>query len=103
MSLPNNTSPLFDPALADATSLTPVRERTRDALDDATPALRRCSLQSRGLLFVNFTTTENGEMFAVSVPGGASEAVTRCVRDATANLRFLPHARAETFTEEYTP
>ena len=75
----------------------------RDALDDATPALRRCSLQSRGLLFVNFTTTENGEMFAVSVPGGASEAVTRCVRDATANLRFLPHPRAETFTEEYTP
>ena len=75
----------------------------RDALDDATPALRRCSLQSRGLLFVNFTTTENGEMFAVSVPGGASEAVTRCVSDATANLRFLPHARAETFTEEYTP
>ena len=75
----------------------------RDALGHATPALRRCSLQSGGLLFVNFTTTANGETFAVSVPDGASEAVTRCVRDATADLRFLPHPRAETFTEEYTP
>ncbi len=74
----------------------------RDALDAATPALKRCSQQARGLLFVNFTIVEAGERFAVSVPGGASEAVNRCVRAATANLRFQPHP-AETFTEEYTP
>jgi len=75
----------------------------QDALDAATPALKRCSQQARGLLFVNFTTTKGGEAFAVSVPGGASEAVNHCVRAATANLRFQPHPRAETFTEEYTP
>lgn len=82
---------------------TPALGTMRDALKDATPALKRCSQQAHGLLFVNFTTIENGETFAVSVPGSASEAVDRCVRAATANLRFQPHP-AETFTtKEYTP
>ena len=89
------------PALAPVAPM-PALGTMRDALEDATPALTRCSQQARGLLFVNFTTIENGETFAVSVPGGASEAVDRCVRAATATLRFQPHP-AETFTKEYTP
>ena len=74
----------------------------REALDAATPALKRCSQEAGGLLFVNFTIIEHGETFTVHVPGGASEATDRCVRAAAANLRFQPHP-AQTFTEEYTP
>ena len=100
-SLANVSPASAGPTLAPVAPM-PALGTMRDALEDATPALKRCSQQARGLLFVNFTTIENGETFAVSVSGGASEAVDRCVRAATANLRFQPHP-AETFTKEYTP
>ncbi len=93
---------MVTPASAGPTLAVPAPGTMREALDAATPALRRCSALANGLLFVNFTVRQDGEAFAVSVPGGASEVVERCVRDATASLRFQPHA-AETFTEEYTP
>jgi len=73
----------------------------QDALDAATPALKRCSQQVSGLLFVDFTIADGGEVFAVNVPG--SEAVKNCVRAATSGLHFEPHPHAETFTKEYTP
>lgn len=79
----------------------PALDTMRATLNAATPALKLCSLQARGLLFVDFTIAANGETFAVSVPGGTREVVD-CVRAATAGLRFQPHP-AKTFTEEYSP
>jgi hypothetical protein len=55
-----------------------------------------------GLLLVEFTTLDQGDTFGrVAVMGNTHADLDRCVREATADLRFAPR-HAETFTKEYS-
>ena len=75
----------------------------RDALEAATPALRRCSTLAGGLLVVEFTIVEARDTFdTVALAAVASPDLDRCVAQATADLRFAPQG-SETFAKEYTP
>lgn len=96
-------SPRPHPVAADVAPPTPPLPTLRDALAAAESDLRRCSDLAGGLLFVQFVTAEDADRFAeVNVRGSTDEAVSRCVRDATAALRFQP-TTAQNFAEEYTP
>lgn len=91
------------PVAADAAIPMPSLPAIRDALAAAESDLRRCSALAGGLLFVQFVTAEDADRFSeVNVRGSSDEAVSRCVRDATAALRFQP-TTAQSFAEEYTP
>jgi serine/threonine protein kinase len=73
------------------------------ALDAVAAPLRRCSALAGGLLLVEFTTLDQGDTFGrVAVVGNTHADLDRCVREATADLRFAPR-HAETFTKEYSP
>ncbi len=73
------------------------------ALDAVAAPLRRCSTLAGGLLLVEFTTLQQRDRFGhVAVVGNTSADLDRCVREATADLRFAPR-HAETFTKEYSP
>ena len=73
------------------------------ALDAVAAPLRRCSALAGGLLLVEFTTLDQGDTFGrVAVVGNTHADLDRCVREATADLRFEPR-HAETFTKEYSP
>lgn len=81
-----------------------VRKPMREALADAAAELRHCSDLAGGLLVVQFTTAKEGDKFAdVAIHSRSSPAVDRCVRDATANLRFQSLQEPQRFTEEYNP
>jgi serine/threonine protein kinase len=72
------------------------------ALDAVAAPLRRCSALAGGLLLVEFTTLDQGDTFGrVAVMGNTHADLDRCVREATADLRFAPR-HAETFTKEYS-
>ncbi len=73
------------------------------ALDAVAAPLRRCSALAGGLLLVEFTTLDQRDTFGrVAVVGNTDADLDRCVREATADLRFAPR-HAETFTKEYSP
>lgn len=94
--------PPIAPAVA-RTLPTPTLPAMREALDTAAVALRRCAALADGLLFVEFTTAADRDTFAtVAVRGTTENMVTRCVREATASLRFAPSG-PQVFTEEYMP
>jgi hypothetical protein len=81
----------------------PVLPTLEEALKAAAPGLRICSERAGGHLLVAFATEPTREDFAsVAVRGDASEAVDRCVRDATSKLRFAPQGPTN-FTKEYNP
>lgn len=91
-----SSAPRFE--IAELT-ITPGLPAMRDALTAAD--LGRCA--AGGPLFVEFVVNQGADRFAaVNVLGVVSEAASRCVRDATAELRFQP-AAPETFIEEYSP
>ena len=99
--LPEAPAPAAPQARAGAT--TPALPTMREALDAAAVELRRCATLTGGLLFVEFTTAATRESFAtVAVRGTTEDAVTRCVREATASIRFKP-TEPQVFTEEYMP
>ena len=75
----------------------------QEALALASGSLRRCAGLADGPMLVHFETVAGADRFsAVDVRGVDEDMVRRCVRDATAPLRFRP-AEAESFTREYTP
>jgi serine/threonine protein kinase len=98
-------SPALPPSKAQLlASSDPPRLTMRVALKDAAADLRRCSALVGGLLVVEFTTAEQRDSFAtVTVTSRTSADVDRCVRDATAAIRFQPPQEPQLFTEEYTP
>ncbi len=76
----------------------------RQALAAAADDLRRCSALVGGLLVIEFSTARHRDSFAtVTVTSRTSAEVDRCVRDATAAVRFQPPQEPQLFTEEYTP
>ncbi|PCC71245.1 Serine/threonine protein kinase [Nannocystis exedens] len=96
---PTSAATAESPTLTEAAPLPTVRK----ALDDAGPALRRCSELAGGLLLVEFETAENQPAFVkVALPGNTDDAVRRCVDDATGKIRFAP-AGKQSFSEEYMP
>jgi hypothetical protein len=91
------------PASAPQRTPVPLVPPMRDALEAATPALRRCSALAGGLLVVEFTIVEARDTFdTVALAEVASPDLDRCVAQATADLRFAPQG-SETFAKEYTP
>jgi len=91
------------PASAPQRTPVPLVPPMRDALEAATPALRRCSTLAGGLLVVEFTIVEARDTFdTVALAEVASPDLDRCVAQATADLRFAPQG-SETFAKEYTP
>lgn len=93
---PRSTPPVL------AAAVQPRLPGLHDALVGASTELRRCSGLAGGLLVVAYKVADGDDFASVTVDGKTTPAVERCVRDATANLRFQPQG-PQSFTEEYTP
>jgi len=78
-------------------NLPPLREVLGQIADD----LRHCSSLAGGLLVVEFTAAEGDDHATVAIDSSAPD-VERCVRDATASLRFRPQGPLK-LSEEYMP
>jgi hypothetical protein len=79
----------------------PVLPTMREALEAVEPELRRCAALAGSLLLVEFTA-DRGVFTEASSTGNRDPRVARCIRDATAAIRFEP-APLQVFTEGYTP
>ena len=73
----------------------------REALDQIADELRHCSSLAGGLLVVEFTAAEGEDHATVAIDSSAPD-VERCVREATASLRFRPQGPLK-LSEEYMP
>lgn len=91
-------SPTASPTPGSASANLPVM---REALGQIAGELRHCSSLAGGLLVVEFTAAEGDDHAAVAIDSSAPD-VERCVRDATASLRFRPQGPLK-LSEEYMP
>lgn len=74
----------------------------RKALKTASGALTRCSDLADGLLIVEFTAVPDRDRFSKVEPvGESSQELLRCVRQATAKIRFTPVHTDMTFMKDY--
>ncbi len=99
---PAQPDPKPTPAQVLASATAPKLLPMHDALELVSTELRRCAGLADGLLVVAFKVADGEDHAAVSVDSKSTEAVDRCVRDATVALRFQPEG-PQSFTEEYTP